>query len=319
MKILGVISFTIFLLSLAVLIFNFVVGKIFKKEKFSRLIKKNVIITSIFFFISMITIALDDSVDTGSEKDTRTEKQIVQEVKEEVKEVKEVKKEDIKKEDVNEKNMKLEGNLKLSNENRKLKVELSTNSPDGTIFIIFIATSNFDSMSEKVTIKSGKAEKVFDIPKKWGDTSVGVSAVMTFNNPEIIQPEETKEFYKNVSDSLEIKSIDIPSTIAVQQAKEKFYNDSKKELIKISGGLILDISEYQENEDLVATVVFDDVWYSIPKYEKERIIDSIDTSLKNLIISTKKLEEHKVGIIYKDSYGKKLIKRKMFGGIEIVE
>lgn len=176
-------------------------------------------------------------------------------------------------------------------------------------------------LSENVTIENGKAEHIFNIPKKWGNTSVSVSAVLTFLNDKIKQPENVKKIYDSKGLSIKSTTIDIPSTIAVDQEYQKQYNNSKNKLIEVSQGLITDITEHKERERLlVVDVTINDVWYSMEKYQKERVIQSIDKSIENITTwLDRKNEKPNILVNYQDSYGKQLINRKIFGGFEILE
>lgn len=68
MKILGVIIVLLFSISFISLIFNFIAGKVLKKEKFAKLIKKNLIFFIIFFIAAMIIVGTEEDTSTQPEK-----------------------------------------------------------------------------------------------------------------------------------------------------------------------------------------------------------------------------------------------------------
>lgn len=294
----GIIGF-IFLVSIIILIVSFIGKKFFKKEKFNKLIRKSLTITTSTFILLIILFSLD--------KTTKTKK------KSNLKNIETI--------NIEEKKGKTEfkANLKVTNEERKVKVNLEANSPDGAIFTVFVTTNNFDTLSENIIIKNEKSECVFDIPKEWGNLTVAVSAFLTFKNDEIKQPEKVKEFFKNKGVALDTKTIDIPSKEIVQQAKEITYQNTKKELIKASNGLIIKIEEFQDKNRVAVVVIFDNLWYQIENYEKEEIVNSLDLALKNLIANTKNISPDKVFVFYKNKNQKNLVNRNMFGKLEIKE
>lgn len=303
MRILGTIITLLFLISFITLIVSFIGGKILKNEKLKNLIRKSLIASILTFILLVIVASLDENVENKKENS-------------EPKTIKTTKTENNAKPD---NNVKFKGDLIVTNEDRKLKVNLDTNSPDGAIFTVIVTTANFDTLSENLTIKNGKADYIFDIPKKWGDLTVSVTAVLTFKNNEIKQPENIKEFFKNEGIALDIKSIDIPSKEIVQKAKETVYQNTKKELIKASNGLILEIGEFQDENRVAVIVIFDNIWYQIEKYEKEEIVNSLDSALKSLIANTKNISPDKVFVFYKNKNHKDLVNRTMFGKLEIKE
>ena len=303
MRILGTIITLLFLISFITLIVSFIGGKILKNEKLKNLIRKSLIASILTFILLVIVASLDENVENKKEN---SEPQTIETTKTEN----------------NAKpnnNVKFKGDLIVTNEDRKLKVNLNTNSPDDAIFTIFVTTSDFNTLSENIIIKNGRAEQIFNIPKEWGNTAVAVSAVLTFKNNEIKQPEKVKEFFKNEGVILETKTIDIPSKEIVQQTKENTYQNTKKELIKASNGLILKIEEFQDENRVAVIVIFDNIWYQIEKYEKEEIVNTLDPALKNLVASTKNISPDKVFVFYKNRSSKNLVNRTMFGNLEIIE
>lgn len=300
MRILGTIITLLFLISFITLIVSFIGGKILKNEKLKNLIRKSLIASILTFILLVIVASLDENVENKKENS----------------EPKTIKTENNAKPD---NNVKFKGDLIVINEDRKLKVNLNTNSPDDAIFTVFVTTNDFNTLSENIIIKNGRAEQIFNIPKEWGNITVAVSAVLTFKNNEIKQPEKVKEFFKNEGVILETKTIDIPSKEIVQQTKENTYQNTKKELIKASNGLILKIEEFQDENRVAVIVIFDNIWYQIEKYEKEEIVNTLDPALKNLVASTKNISPDKVFVFYQNKNHKDLVNRTMFGNLEIIE
>ena len=300
MRILGTIITLLFLISFITLIVSFIGGKILKNEKLKNLIRKSLIASILTFILLVIVASLDENVENKKENS----------------EPKTIKTENNAKPD---NNVKFKGDLIVTNEDRKLKVNLNTNSPDDAIFTVFVTTNDFNTLSENIIIKNGRAEQIFNIPKEWGNITVAVSAVLTFKNNEIKQPEKVKEFFKNEGVILETKTIDIPSKEIVQQTKENTYQNTKKELIKASNGLILKIEEFQDENRVAVIVIFDNIWYQIEKYEKEEIVNTLDPALKNLVASTKNISPDKVFMFYQNKNHKDLVNRTMFGNLEIIE
>ncbi len=300
MRILGTIITLLFLISFITLIVSFIGGKILKNEKLKNLIRKSLIASILTFILLVIVASLDENVENKKENS----------------EPKTIKTENNAKPD---NNVKFKGDLIVTNEDRKLKVNLNTNSPDDAIFTVFVTTNDFNTLSENIIIKNGRAEQIFNIPKEWGNITVAVSAVLTFKNNEIKQPEKVKEFFKNEGVILETKTIDIPSKEIVQQTKENTYQNTKKELIKASNGLILKIEEFQDENRVAVIVIFDNIWYQIEKYEKEEIVNTLDPALKNLVASTKNISPDKVFVFYQNKNHKDLVNRTMFGNLEIIE
>ena len=66
-------------------------------------------------------------------------------------------------------------------------------------------------------------------------------------------------------------------------------------------------------------MIFDNIWYQIEKYEKEEIVNSLDSALKNLVANTKNISQDKVFVFYKNRNHKDLVNRTMFGKLEIKE
>ena len=300
MRILGTIITLLFLISFITLIVSFIGGKILKNEKLKNLIRKSLIASILTFILLVIVASLDENVENKKENS----------------EPKTIKTENNAKPD---NNVKFKGDLIVINEDRKLKVNLNTNSPDDAIFTVFVTTNDFNTLSENIIIKNGRAEQIFNIPKEWGNITVAVSAVLTFKNNEIKQPEKVKEFFKNEGVILETKTIDIPSKEIVQQTKENTYQNTKKELIKASNGLILKIEEFQDENRVAVIVIFDNIWYQIGKYEKDEIVNTLDPALKNLVASTKNISPDKVFVFYQNKNHKDLVNRTMFGNLEIIE
>ena len=300
MRILGTIITLLFLISFITLIVSFIGGKILKNEKLKNLIRKSLIASILTFILLVIVASLDENVENKKENS----------------EPKTIKTENNAKPD---NNVKFKGDLIVTNEDRKLKVNLNTNSLDDAIFTVFVTTNDFNTLSENIIIKNGRAEQIFNIPKEWGNITVAVSAVLTFKNNEIKQPEKVKEFFKNEGVILETKTIDIPSKEIVQQTKENTYQNTKKELIKASNGLILKIEEFQDENRVAVIVIFDNIWYQIEKYEKEEIVNTLDPALKNLVASTKNISPDKVFVFYQNKNHKDLVNRTMFGNLEIIE
>lgn len=300
MRILGTIITLLFLISFITLIVSFIGGKILKNEKLKNLIRKSLIASILTFILLVIVASLDENVENKKENSKP----------------KTIKTENNAKPD---NNVKFKGDLIVTNEDRKLKVNLNTNSPDDAIFTVFVTTNDFNNLSENIIIKNGRAEQIFNIPKEWGNITVAVSAVLTFKNNEIKQPEKVKEFFKNEGVILETKTIDIPSKEIVQQTKENTYQNTKKELIKASNGLILKIEEFQDENRVAVIVIFDNIWYQIEKYEKEEIVNTLDPALKNLVASTKNISPDKVFVFYQNKNHKDLVNRTMFGNLEIIE
>lgn len=300
MRILGTIITLLFLISFITLIVSFIGGKILKNEKLKNLIRKSLIASILTFILLVIVASLDENVENKKENSKP----------------KTIKTENNAKPD---NNVKFKGDLIVTNEDRKLKVNLNTNSPDDAIFTVFVTTNDFNTLSENIIIKNGRAEQIFNIPKEWGNITVAVSAVLTFKNNEIKQPEKVKEFFKNEGVILETKTIDIPSKEIVQQTKENTYQNTKKELIKASNGLILKIEEFQDENRVAVIVIFDNIWYQIEKYEKEEIVNTLDPALKNLVASTKNISPDKVFVFYQNKNHKDLVNRTMFGNLEIIE
>jgi hypothetical protein len=300
MRILGTIITLLFLISFITLIVSFIGGKILKNEKLKNLIRKSLIASILTFILLVIVASLDENVENKKENS----------------EPKTIKTENNAKPD---NNVKFKGDLIVTNEDRKLKVNLNTNSPDDAIFTVFVTTNDFNTLSENIIIKNGRAEQIFNIPKEWGNITVAISAVLTFKNNEIKQPEKVKEFFKNEGVILETKTIDIPSKEIVQQTKENTYQNTKKELIKASNGLILKIEEFQDENRVAVIVIFDNIWYQIEKYEKEEIVNTLDPALKNLVASTKNISPDKVFVFYQNKNHKDLVNRTMFGNLEIIE
>ena len=303
MRILGTIITLLFLISFITLIVSFIGGKILKNEKLKNLIRKSLITSILTFILLVIVASLDENIENKKENS-------------ELQTIETTKTENNAKHD---NNVKFKGDLIVTNEDRKLKVNLNTNSPDDAIFTVFVTTSDFNTLSENIIIKNGRAEQIFNIPKEWGNIAVAVSAVLTFKNNEIKQSEKVKEFFKNEGVTLETKTIDIPSKEIVQQTKENTYQNTKKELIKASNGLILKIEEFQDENRVAVIVIFDNIWYQIEKYEKEEIVNTLDSALKNLVASTKNISPDKVFVFYKNRSSKNLVNRTMFGNLEIIE
>ena len=303
MRILGTIITLLFLISFITLIISFIGGKILKNEKLKNLTRKSLITSILTFILLVIVASLDKNIENKKENS-------------ELQTIETTKTENNAKSD---NNVKFKGDLIVTNEDRKLKVNLNTNSPDDAIFTVFVTTSDFNALSENIIIKNGRAEQIFNIPKEWGNIAVAVSAVLTFKNNEIKQSEKVKEFFKNEGVTLETKTIDIPSKEIVQQTKENTYQNTKKELIKASNGLILKIEEFQDENRVAVIVIFDNIWYQIEKYEKEEIVNTLDPALKNLVASTKNISPDKVFVFYKNRNSKNIVNRTMFGKLEILE
>ena len=291
------------MISFIALIVSFIGGKILKNEKLKNLTRKSLITSILTFILLVIVASLDKNIENKKENS-------------ELQTIETTKTENNAKPD---NNVKFKGDLIVTNEDRKLKVNLNTNSPDDAIFTVFVTTSDFNTLSENIIIKNGRAEQIFNIPKEWGNIAVAVSAVLTFKNNEIKQSEKVKEFFKNEGVTLETKTIDIPSKEIVQQTKENTYQNTKKELIKASNGLILKIEEFQDENRVAVIVIFDNIWYQIEKYEKEEIVNTLDPALKNLVASTKNISPDKVFVFYKNRNSKNIINRTMFGKLEILE
>lgn len=244
----------------------------------------------------------------------------------------EEKKLEIDKQKKDEENLNFKGTVSSKVVDKKITVSINANVPDGGVFEVFVLNDELKTLSDYITIKDGKIEKVFDIPEDWGVGHISTSALFRFNLDEHPQPDTIKSYYGEkgekltgslVTDnnqggksaSLETHIIAYPSEEAVAKKVDESFNAAIDEIISVGEGIILSISPRYDNWEIVNIIISDD-WYYSPEHEKERFVEQVGGAVENIILSSEKASGS-VNVYFVDTFGKDLATPKMFGGYKI--
>ncbi|BAQ11357.1 DNA polymerase epsilon subunit [Bacillus sp. OxB-1] len=275
-------------------------------------------------------IAVDSQKDE-EKKDKKTDKQ-------EKEEAEKAKKEEAKKKEEAEKRQKallnVEGTVKATAEQGKIKVAIDTNIPDGGLLEVSLIDGNFNHKSGFIKVKDGKAELAFDIPSDWKPAHFAASAMFRFNLDEHPQPDDIKAIFGETGDKMtgdlasenhlggknatfKTSTVAYPNEETVKKEQDKAFNAAISEMKEISGGIIVDVGP-RHGEWSIVNVVVSDSWYYSAEHEKERFAEQIGNLVVNLVNNSGKYEDL-VQVYFVDSYGADLATPKMLGGWKIVK
>lgn len=227
-----------------------------------------------------------------------------------------------------------EGDLKLEVKDNKVIMTVNSNVPDGGLFELAIMTADFNAQSEVVAIENGEIVHEFEIPDDWGIGYISGTAMFRFNLEDHPQPDHIKEIYGENGEKMEgelvvennlggyngnIEPVTVayPDEETVKAELERVFNETIKETIKASGGVILDIQPLDPDDWEIVYVFVSDDWYFSPHHEKERFVEQIGEALENLVINAGMTSGNHVSVYFKDSHGKDLASPKIFGGYDI--
>lgn len=215
-------------------------------------------------------------------------------------------------------------------------ITITTNAVDGSIFETLIMDSDFNSISDYISIENGKGIKTLNIDEEWEVGYLAVTSMMRFNLDDHPQPEEVKKAYGETGEKLtgdlatennlggkniaiESKAIPYPDAGTVEAKQNELFTDFMEELIASSDGVIINVQPHFEDGDWSsAAVTVSDSWYNSQEHEKERFAESIGDTVKSVITNTNRVAEGKhVTVYFYDAYQKELASPKMTGGYKI--
>lgn len=224
------------------------------------------------------------------------------------------------------------GEMKLKAEEGKILVSISSNVPDGGIFEVSVMDTNLNTVSEFLTIKNGVIEHTFDV-SKWEPGEVAAMAMFRFNLDDHPQPDSIKAIYGQFGEKMtgalatahhqngnngSIKNVTIayPSEAAVKEKKAEQFTLALTEIIKVSNGIIVDISpRYNDANWKLVNVVVSDSWYYSAEHEKERFAEQVGSTVE-IIIKNAGISDS-ASVYFVDTFGKTVAEPKLLGGYKI--
>lgn len=224
------------------------------------------------------------------------------------------------------------GEMKLKTEEGKIHVSISSNVPDGGIFEVSVMDVNLNAVSEFLTIKGGVIEHTFDV-SKWEPGEVAAMAMFRFNLDDHPQPDSIKAIYGQFGEKMtgalatdhhqngkngSIKTVTIayPSEAAVKEKKAEQFTVALTEIIRVSNGIIVDISpRYNDANWNLVNVTVSDSWYYSAEHEKERFAEQVGSTVEKIIKNAGVSDS--ANVYFVDTFGKTVAEPKLLGGYKI--
>lgn len=225
------------------------------------------------------------------------------------------------------------GDLKVEIIEDKIIATIKSNAIDGAIFETTIMDSNFETVSDFLTLENGEVFQEFDIPESWDIGYLSAISSMRFNLDDHQQPDNVKEAYGEVGEklegdlavennlegkniSLETITIPYPDEATVKEKQDENFSNAINEVIELGDGIIVGIKPYSDNWDMVKVIV-SDAWYYSQEHEKERFAEQVGQTVSQIITNTGQSNNEIVSVYFYDTYDKELASPKMFGGYKI--
>lgn len=233
-------------------------------------------------------------------------------------------------------NLDITADLDIKFTDDEATMTITTNAIDGSIFETLIMDSDFNSISDYISIKDGKGIKTLDINEDWEVEYLSAVSSMRFNLDDHPQPEAVKKVYGETGENLigdlavennlggynvamDAKIIPYPDEETLKEKQDELFVAAMNELIESSNGVIVNIQPYFDDNDWSsAMVTVDDTWYNSQEHEKERFAETVAETVRTVIINTGKASKDKtIPVYFYDTYQKEVASPKVMGGYKI--